>query len=325
MSELITGVTPVSSLPSMTTEEYQANATVLVVDGNDGRLKRIARTSLYESIQALVKGDKGATGATGAQGVKGAQGDKGDKGDTGANGATGSQGVTGLQGVDGSNGWSPIYALEARSNDLVIKVVDWVGGSNAKPTANVYIGTTGFVTDINQALNIKGVKGDKGDVGAVGSQGLRGWSGWSPLIKVSTVSGLRYLELYDWTTEEVILANPKPTTLGYLSSAGITPTPQVGSDIGADYSAQIADIDSRISNVDNISDLNKPISTATQTALDGKVDKSASPITFMSAAGVPEGSAVASIPTLYVDSITGNVYSKTTPTGNTGWKLVSLV
>ena len=65
MSELITGVTPVSSLPSMTTEEYQANATVLVVDGNDGRLKRIARTSLYESIQALVKGDKGDTGATG--------------------------------------------------------------------------------------------------------------------------------------------------------------------------------------------------------------------------------------------------------------------
>ena len=257
MSELIAGVTPVSSLPSMTTEEYQANATVLVVDGNDGRLKRIARTSLYESIKALVRGDKGDTGATGAQGDKGDKGVKGDKGDTGANGATGSQGATGLQGVDGSNGWSPIYALEARSNDLVIKVIDWVGGSNAKPTANVYIGTTGFVTDINQALNIKGVKGDKGD-------------------------------------------------------------------IGADYSAQIADIESRISNVDNTADLDKPISTDTQTALDGKVDKASSPITFMSAAGVPEGSAVASIPTLYVDSITGNIYSKTTPSGNTGWKIVTL-
>lgn len=67
----------------------------------------------------------------------------------------------------GLDGWSPILAIRPRVADaaLVLQVIDWVGGSNTKPDAGDYLGIAGLVSDIADALNIKGADGTNGTNG----------------------------------------------------------------------------------------------------------------------------------------------------------------
>lgn len=53
-------------------------------------------------------------------------------------------------------GWTPILAVEYYEQGDYLKIVDWVGGNGEKPTVNLYIGATGLVVDIADAVNIKG-------------------------------------------------------------------------------------------------------------------------------------------------------------------------
>ena len=435
------------NLPPMMESELLANTTFLVVDGN-GKLKQIIRSALYNSISSIVakgdKGDTGATGATGQTGAKGNKGDKGDKGDTGATGSQGSNGQNGIDGVDGDDGWSPIYALVARGDDLVIQITDWVNPNPSalnKPNFPVYISLTGFTTNINNAVNIKGSKGDKGDkgdtgnTGATGNTGVNGNDGWSPIIKLKEEDDKLYFYLEDWVNGTGV----KPITFGFISSDGITETPVDGSDImSLPVTISFADItdkpttisgygvtdvytktetdnlisnieypvtsvntktgsvvlnktDIGLSNVDNTSDENKPISTAMQTALDEKVDvvsgkqlstedfstseknklsdieieatKNESDTyllnrgnhtgtqdvttidgisdvgisgdyedlinkpnipTFYTGDGSPEGIVNADIPSIYIDNLNGNIYTKTSNSSDTDWKIVTI-
>ena len=83
----------------------------------------------------------------------------GIKGDAGATGVTGPAGATGAA---GTNGWSPVLSVEADGERRVLRLVDWVGGTGAKPAIGSYLSSTGFVATAAQATDIRGPQGAPG-------------------------------------------------------------------------------------------------------------------------------------------------------------------
>lgn len=78
----------------------------------------------------------------------------------------------------GSVGWSPVLALVTDGARLVHKVVDWTGGSGIKPAAGVYIGSgSSYVSDIAEAVSVRGSQGVAGPQGPAGPQGAQGPAG----------------------------------------------------------------------------------------------------------------------------------------------------
>ena len=83
------------------------------------------------------------------------------------------RGVAGLRGdpgAAGENAWSPELAVVTSGSRRVLQVVDWFGGQGTKPATGQYIGSSGLVTNINNAVNIRGAAGED----ALGS-GIIGW------------------------------------------------------------------------------------------------------------------------------------------------------
>lgn len=302
----ITNTIPASELPVMTEEELLANVTFVTVDGQ-GKMKQIPRTSAFNVISTVIQkgemGPQGPIGLTGPQGPSGPRGEKGEKGDTGSSGSNGSQG---LQGEQGFSGWSPVFSIVPRDLDQVVQVVNWTNpnpSATNKPPFPVYIGTTGFTNDISEAININGEQGLQGLQGVQGLNGADGTNGWSPVLTIreDITSSLLYLYVSSWVGGTGV----SPTSIGYLSTEGITPDPVLGSDIGSlPTSLSFANI------------------TELPTTLEGYgITNAFQPIV---GEGSPEGVVVASIPTLYIDSTTGDIYTKTTSGENTGWKMVTL-
>ena len=315
----VTNVIPASELPVMAEEEFLANVTVLTVDGT-GKVKQIPRPAMFNIISTVVqKGDKGATGAAGLTGTKGDKGDKGEKGDKGDAGILGATGAQGIQGVQGLSGWTPVLTIVPRGSDRILQVVNWTNpnpSATNKPPFPVYVSLTGFTTNLVEAVNIKGergLQGLQGIQGANGTNGSNGVNGWSPLITLreDTATNLVYFYLDSWIGG----TGASPTTLGYISSSGVTSAPVAGSDIGSlPLTVAFSAITGKPTTLAGYG-----ISDAyTKTEVDAKLIK------YSTASGSPEGVVVANIPTLYIDSTTGDIYTKTTSTGSTGWKMVTL-
>ena len=96
------------------------------------------------------------------QGIQGLQGIQGPKGDTGLQGVQGPKGDTGsqgIQGVAGLHGWTPKFAVVTDGTRRVQQVVDWFGGTGSKPATGEYVGATGLVATIAQAVDIRGPGG----------------------------------------------------------------------------------------------------------------------------------------------------------------------
>ncbi|MCX6216380.1 collagen-like protein [Spirosoma sp.] len=79
--------------------------------------------------------------------------------------------------VQGTLGWTPILATVADGERLVQQVVDWTGGFPTKPSTGQYVGATGLVATLDQAVNIRGSQGLKGDQGIQGLKGDMGLKG----------------------------------------------------------------------------------------------------------------------------------------------------
>lgn len=62
-------------------------------------------------------------------------------------------------GPSGLNGWTPVLAIVSDGNRRVQQVSDWTGGSGTKPAIGLYVGTSGFVADIANAVDIRGASG----------------------------------------------------------------------------------------------------------------------------------------------------------------------
>ena len=173
---MATGEIKVGDLPTMSDLDFTANDFIFIID-NGTEAKKISRLDFTTALQPLFKGEKGdagAVGATGATGAKGEKGDKGDKGDTGARGATG---ATGAQGATGFNGWSPVLAIVSDSDRRVVRVNSWTGGTGTPPASGLYLGSSGLVSDIALATDVRGIQGLQGIQGEKGDKGEDGEDG----------------------------------------------------------------------------------------------------------------------------------------------------
>ena len=61
--------------------------------------------------------------------------------------------------LGGADGWSPLLAVVADGERLVQQVIDWTGGTGAKPAVNGYVGASGIVANISDAVDIRGATG----------------------------------------------------------------------------------------------------------------------------------------------------------------------
>lgn len=82
----------------------------------------------------------------------------------GATGPQGPQGIQGIQGTQGYKGWSPILATVPDGVRRVLQVSDWTGGEGTKPASGGYIGASGLVPNIADAVDIRGAQGPSGSV-----------------------------------------------------------------------------------------------------------------------------------------------------------------
>lgn len=74
------------------------------------------------------------------------------------------RGDKGIQGDQGFAGWSPQLAVVADGERRVLRLTAWVGGTGTAPTEFVdqYLGSSGFTSDIAQAVDIRGPAGQTG-------------------------------------------------------------------------------------------------------------------------------------------------------------------
>jgi hypothetical protein len=75
--------------------------------------------------------------------------------------------------AEGDPGWSPVLAIVNHGDRRVIQVVDWTGGGGSKPAGGVYLGTSGYTTNIADAADIRGPIGPDNSVVALDSLLLR--------------------------------------------------------------------------------------------------------------------------------------------------------
>lgn len=80
-------------------------------------------------------------------------------------------------GGDGNDGWSPILSIVPDSDRRVLRVADWTGGEGTKPATGSYIGASGFVVAIGDAVDIRG---------AIGATGAAGSNATNPNFSVAT-------------------------------------------------------------------------------------------------------------------------------------------
>lgn len=197
------------------------------------------------------QGNVGPKGDTGDEGPQGPKGDKGDKGDTGDTGPMGPQGPVGagleIAGsvalyADLPSGLGPGDAGSAYFVEADGMLYIWNGSAfPADGMGTVFQGPQGDA----------GPKGDQGDPGPKGDKGDPGVAGvdGKSAYEVAVDNGFIGSE-QDWLDSFNIITSVNGKT-------GVVVIDK--SDVG-------------LANVDNTSDLNKPISTATQGALDLKAD-----------------------------------------------------
>ena len=174
----------INDIPVATSASFTDNDLFLIVDDGEARLLR--RSTFQAWMLDNVQGEKGDTGAQGLQGVAGANGKDGINGTNGlsayqiavSNGFIGTEqqwivslkGATGATGASGANGWTPSLRTEVRGTDeLVLRIIDWTGGSGTKPAVG-YLSSTGLVTNISNATNIRGEQGIQGVAGEDAAQ-----------------------------------------------------------------------------------------------------------------------------------------------------------
>ena len=221
----------INDIPVATSASFTDNDLFLIVDDGEARLLR--RSTFQAWMLDNVQGEKGDTGAQGLQGVAGANGKDGINGTNGlsayqvavSNGFIGTEqqwivslkGATGATGASGANGWTPFIRTEVRGTDeLVLRIIDWIGGSGTKPTLG-YLSSTGLVTNISNATNIRGIQGLQGDTGAQGLPGVAGEDGQDAAQATSIVIQDDHSVIVTYNNSTTLQSNIPPRLLGWGS------------------------------------------------------------------------------------------------------------
>ena len=260
------------------------------------------------------KGDTGAVGPQGPEGEQGIQGTIGPKGDAGATGPQGPQGPQGIQGVQGVKGDKGdqgeqglsgadgvIQSIVAGTNvtinntDPANPIVSATGGGGGGAVDSVN-GQTGIVvldtddiedtsssrytndSDIARLANTSGTNTGDQTLSSLGgvptSRTING-------LDLSANRTLNQDNIGDGTTYKQYSQTEKTKLAGIASGAQVNTVTSVASKTGA---VSLVKADVGLGSVDNTTDLGKPISTATQTALDAKQPLDAD-LTALAAAG----------------------------------------
>lgn len=162
----------INELPITPPSQFSENDSFVIIDDNKSRL--LPRPTLLSWIQDNVQGEKGD------------------------------------QGTNGTNGWSPRLAVVSSGERRVLQITFWTGGTGTPPPTG-YIGATGIVDNIANAVDIRGSQG---------LQGIKGDTGWSPVLAIANnSSSQQVIRVLDWTGG----TGTKPAT-GYVSSTGIVAT-----------------------------------------------------------------------------------------------------
>ena len=218
----------INDIPVATSASFTDNDLFLIVDDGEARLLR--RSTFQAWMLDNVQGEKGDTGAQGLQGVAGANGKDGVNGTNGlsayqiavSNGFIGTEqqwivslkGATGATGASGANGWTPSLRTEVRGADeLVLRIIDWTGGSGTKPSVG-YLSSTGIVTNISNATNIRGEQGLRGDKG---EQGIQGVAGKDAAQATSIVIKGDHSVIVTYNNSTTLQSNVPPRILGWGS------------------------------------------------------------------------------------------------------------
>jgi hypothetical protein len=203
-----------------------------------------------------------------AGGAQGPQGPAGVKGDTGLTGATGPQGPKGDTGATGAQGIQ--------------------GPAGAK-------GDTGETGPEGAASTVAGPQGPKGDTGDTGPAGTTNYNQLTNLPDLTVLATKIYADNAA-TTAVAAAIDSAPSTLNTLNelaaainddaSFASTVTTALGTKAPIDsptFTGTINGITKSmvgLSNVDNTTDALKPISSATQTALDAKLSSATASTTY---------------------------------------------
>lgn len=74
----------------------------------------------------------------------------------------------GPEGDPGEKGWAPVLAVASDGSRRVFQVADWSGGEGTKPAIGSYVGASGLVAAIGDAVDVRGPAGS-GDLTGPGS------------------------------------------------------------------------------------------------------------------------------------------------------------
>ncbi len=98
------------------------------------------------------------------------------------------------------NGWSPIFGIVSDGERRVLQLTAWAGGTGDVPEGiGHFLGASNLVTNIGDAVDLRGGAGANGGPGINGISGLDGNNGWSPVLAMIGDGERRVLQLTAWT------------------------------------------------------------------------------------------------------------------------------
>ncbi len=124
-------------------------------------------------------------------------------------------------------GWTPILANVFDGSRIVQQIVDWIGGDGVKPSVNMYVGSTGYVTDIAQATDVRGGSGS-GTIDLDARSAVLSLQGGATisnnrLIEWAETSAYRFLGTINTDSKGNILAH----SIIWVDGSGGTYTPSI--------------------------------------------------------------------------------------------------
>lgn len=120
----------------------------------------------------------------------------------------------------GGAGWSPVLSLVADGNRRVFQVVNWVGGSGTPPATGGYVGSSGLVSSIASAVDVRGSPGLPGEGSAFYKHSQTNASAiwiivhnlnFEPQTQVFSSGGVKveaFVQNLSLTTTQVIFSSP---------------------------------------------------------------------------------------------------------------------
>lgn len=211
----------------------------------------VIETTVVAGGQIAAEVTGGGTGPQGPTGATGATGPQGPKGDTGGvpDGGTVSQILRKLSGTDQDTGWhTPVKA------DVGLGNVDNTSDAN-KPVSTAQATAIGVV---------------QSDINAHEANTSNPHSVTKTQVGLANVDNVQQQPI---DSDLTAIAGLDSSTAGAIASDGAGWIKKTYAQLKTALGLVKADVG--LGNVDNTSDANKPVSTATQTALDGKVDENA--------------------------------------------------